>query len=775
MKNPFILPTGEALLHAAQSALFGFGAAYPLLQALDMPVGASVCAVCCVTSALAYLMLCCVKRMQWLFYPLLMLGMLAPFFPYRMQLTALGNALTLFLSGQPLALAAYAEPVVILISLMTAGIGMALARSGSSFFPTVMLAIAALFAVSFSGAQVTAAALLPLTLALLLSARAHHVTLLRMLPGAVLISLLTLALLPLAGATVPAFEETAARVRQAIDDYLFFNDARTAFSLSSTGYQPLGSDRLGGPVAPGDTPVMQVETSGRTLLRGVIKNEYTGLAWRDSTPPRRYLFVNPRFRQLKDDLFDYLRPAGALREQLPDYETISVSMRADASSTLYLTQRFGSPKGEGIVAYFSPSGELFATHSLTMGESYAFSGMRLTSETPGVRNLVLASLEPQDPWLDDVRKLYLALPESVGRDVSVLAGEICARLDNDYDRAAAICMYLQNTYPYTLLQSEPPANRDFVTWFLFEEKRGYCTSFASAMAVMCRAVGIPARYIEGYAAVPDADGVARVTQEHGHAWIEVYFPGFGWLSFDPTPGIGQAPDTTPYAGGQNDSPQVTDSPENASSEEDAQTPEPTPQPTPTPSPTILPTPTPEHHDPAVTPTPPITPTPEITPAPTPQNTPEPTPPPEKQPEEEKNHAVLAMMILLLILFTLLAAWRLYAAAPQHVAARAQTANDALLIWYAAIEAALSSLGFAAEAGEAPATFLNRVQEKLGDGKEFMRLGRSVCTARYSRHKLSQKQVEQARRVYESIVMRMTLGQRLNMYAKRMVYGTRIYR
>jgi len=774
MKNPFTLPNSEALLHAAQSALFGFGAAYPLLLALDMPVGASVCAMCSVASALAYLLLCCVKGIQWLFYPLLMLGMLAPFFPHRMQLAALGNALTLFLSGQPLALAAYAQPVAILISLMTAGIGMSLARSGSSFFPTVMLAIAVLFAVSFSGAPVTAAALLPLTLALLLSARARHVTLLRMLPSAVMVFVLTLALLPMAGSTVSAFEEAAVRVRQAIDDYLFFNDARTAFSLSSTGYQPLGSDRLGGPVAPADTPVMQVETAGRTLLRGVVKNEYTGLAWRDSTPPRRYLFVNPRFRQLKDDLFDYSRPAGALRGQLPDYETISVSMRADASSTLYLTQRFDAPKGKGIVAYFSPSGELFATHSLMMGESYAFSGMRLTSETPGVRNLVLASLDPQDPWLDDVQKLYLTLPQSVGQDVSALAGEICARLDNDYDRAAAICMYLQNSYPYTLLQSEPPVNRDFVTWFLFEEKRGYCTSFASAMAVMCRAVGIPARYIEGYAAVPDADGVARVTQEHGHAWVEAYFPGFGWLSFDPTPGMGQTPDTAPHTDGQDNSPQGEDLPEPSAPEEDPKTPEPTLEPTPTPSPTILPTPTPEHHDLAVTPTPPITPTPEITSAPTPQSTPNPTRPPEEPPK--KDHGVFALlMILLLFVLVLLTSWRLYAAAPRNAAARTKTANDALLIWYAAIEAALASLGFAAAAGEPPATFLNRVQEKLGNEKEFMRLGRSVCTARYSRHKLGPKQVEQAQRVYGIIIMRMTHGQKLGMYAKRMIQGTRMYR
>lgn len=88
----------------------------------------------------------------------------------------------------------------------------------------------------------------------------------------------------------------------------------------------------------------------------------------------------------------------------------------------------------------------------------------------------------------------------------------------------------------------PPDNRDFVSWFLLDERQGYCTSFATAMAVMARMVGLPSRYVEGYAATPDADGVARVTQQNAHAWAEIYFTGFGWLPFDPTPGIGNSED-----------------------------------------------------------------------------------------------------------------------------------------------------------------------------------------------------------------------------------------
>ena len=102
---------------------------------------------------------------------------------------------------------------------------------------------------------------------------------------------------------------------------------------------------------------------------------------------------------------------------------------------------------------------------------------------------MLESARENDTYLETVRALYLQLPASVEQAVADLARSICARVDNDFDRAAAICMHLQNSYPYTLMQHEPPVTRDFVSWFLFEEKQGYCTSFASAMTVLATSSG----------------------------------------------------------------------------------------------------------------------------------------------------------------------------------------------------------------------------------------------------------------------------------------------
>ena len=80
----------------------------------------------------------------------------------------------------------------------------------------------------------------------------------------------------------------------------------------------------------------------------------------------------------------------------------------------------------------------------------------------------------------------------------------------------------------------PPAERDFVSYFLLDSREGYCSYFASAMAVLCRAAGLPARYVEGYSLHAAPGESVVLTGEDAHAWVEVYFNGVGWLSFDPT-------------------------------------------------------------------------------------------------------------------------------------------------------------------------------------------------------------------------------------------------
>ena len=770
MKTPFFSPPKRLLLHALIALLTGFGCAWPLLSALSVAAPLAFCLSVCAGTASVLALLDCLPRLHLARYPLLLGAIIAVLLPYHDQVQAISSALTLAMNGQSLALFAYARAITFLLSMLTTAVGMSLARSDQAFFPLALLTIGVLLGISFLGAGVSALSMLPLAAALLLSAHAPGVTGRRILPAAALVLALTLALLPLAGSTVPALSSLAARARRMIDDYLFFTEPRTAFSMSAAGWQPLGAERLGGTVSPTDEPVMQVKTTGRTLLRATVKNEYTGLSWADTTSGRRYLLISPRFAQLRRDLFDQARPTREVQSMLPDAETITVTLRADGASTLFLTQRFLSPKGESVVAYYSPSTEVFATRSLVQGDRYTFLGRSLTAATEGVRAAVLAAHDVDDPYLETVRSRYLQLPPSVDERVYALAQQITASADNDFDRASALCTYLQSTLRYSLVQSEPPVYQDFVSWFLFEEQRGYCTSFASALTVLARCIGLPARYVEGYAAEPDADGIARVTQQSGHAWTEIYFPGFGFLPFDPTPGEGRAPDGS--LGGTNapDTPDDPDNPEDPDASDDPSTaPSPTPSPEPTPSPTATPSPTPEHNDPAVTPTPEITPQP--TPQPTHTPSPSPTPPiPTDDGKDDLPPWVTA--ILLLLLLAVLVAVRLILTSPAYAAQRLRDPGDRLLIWYRATEEALRQLGITPLEGEAPATFLLRAQEKLVGKPPLIHMGKALCVARYSGHRLKPASCEKAEKTYRTVLDKLTPIMRLRLYARRLVRGTK---
>ena len=132
---------------------------------------------------------------------------------------------------------------------------------------------------------------------------------------------------------------------------------------------------------------------------------------------------------------------------------------------------------------------------------------------------------------------YTQLPEDLPRRVRDLGAQLTAESETPYDKAKAIEAYLAQ-FPYKLQVSPPPFNADGVDHFLFTLGQGYSEYFASAMAVLLRSVGVPTRLATGYTQgdkLPGED-IYLVTDSHSHAWVEVYFPGYGWVSFEPTPG-----------------------------------------------------------------------------------------------------------------------------------------------------------------------------------------------------------------------------------------------
>ncbi len=137
---------------------------------------------------------------------------------------------------------------------------------------------------------------------------------------------------------------------------------------------------------------------------------------------------------------------------------------------------------------------------------------------------------------------YLGLP-AVDPRIPRLAAQITGAAGNDFDKAATLENYLKTHFGYTL-ELPQTSVKDPIANFLFERKQGHCEYFASAMAVMLRTLGIPSRVVNGFRSdeFNDLTGNYIVRAKDAHSWVEAYFPGYGWQTFDPTPaGNGGSP------------------------------------------------------------------------------------------------------------------------------------------------------------------------------------------------------------------------------------------
>ncbi len=160
---------------------------------------------------------------------------------------------------------------------------------------------------------------------------------------------------------------------------------------------------------------------------------------------------------------------------------------------------------------------------------------RVISALPNVGEQQLRqSVQAYPEW---VAQTYLQLPEDLPQRVIELANGLTSGATTPYDRVQAIESYLRKI-PYSLEVPEPPKEREVVDYYLFELKKGYCDYSATALVVLARAAGIPARLVIGYAQgqYDPQNGVYVVTEADAHSWPEVYFAGVGWVEFEPTAG-----------------------------------------------------------------------------------------------------------------------------------------------------------------------------------------------------------------------------------------------
>jgi transglutaminase-like putative cysteine protease len=134
-----------------------------------------------------------------------------------------------------------------------------------------------------------------------------------------------------------------------------------------------------------------------------------------------------------------------------------------------------------------------------------------------------------------IRKSYLQLPPLDPR-IAALAVQVTAHAPTPYDKAMNLERYFHTNFGYTLDLSGPPG-KDPLSNFLFVRRAGHCEYFATAMTVMLRTLGIPSRLVNGFLTgeYNDVGSDYIVRASDAHSWVEAYFPGYGWITFDPTP------------------------------------------------------------------------------------------------------------------------------------------------------------------------------------------------------------------------------------------------
>ena len=297
---------------------------------------------------------------------------------------------------------------------------------------------------------------------------------------------------------------------------------------------------LGGPRRLTDEPVMDVQVEGiGRYWRAVVYDYYSGDGWltqdedRASLGPDEMLSL-PLFevREVVTQTYTFYRDGATVIYGMSN--PIHLSRTARVHFNRLSEEEKAQP---GSAPSWSGSGEPWAEEityirsnaAVDRGESYQI--ISLASRAT-INQLMDAGTDyPQ--WITE---RYLQLPGSITERTRALAAELTQRYDNNFSKAQAIERHLRGELTYNEKIPAPPAGVDKVDYVLFTSKEAYCDYYASAMIVMLRSVGIPARLAAGFArgAFDSEKDAFHVVNKDAHSWVEVYFPRYGWIEFEPT-------------------------------------------------------------------------------------------------------------------------------------------------------------------------------------------------------------------------------------------------
>ncbi|OPH58648.1 hypothetical protein BC351_22845 [Paenibacillus ferrarius] len=333
---------------------------------------------------------------------------------------------------------------------------------------------------------------------------------------------------------------------------------------ASSGYSRDDS-RLGGGFRYDYTPVMTVETSKRTYFRGETRALYNGKGWEQSPAEKKLPINRVNLNPLPlDPRFDLslLKTKEVTQKITMNREEVFPVLFAGFAIQKIDEVNEGENQFQRIL--WSPrQSELRFVGKNNYPKDYS-----VTTQEPILDEALLREVKSDYANKPDWAE-YLELPADLPERVKQLAVDITKPATNPYDQAKLIEKYLSEHYPYTNTPDESKGkSKDFVDRFLFEVKQGYCDYYSTAMAVLTRSIGLPTRWVKGYSSgvspVPEqmrelgflgqlgtdidvnAAGIYTVRNSDAHSWVEVYFEGYGWISFEPTSGF-KLPNVFPEA------------------------------------------------------------------------------------------------------------------------------------------------------------------------------------------------------------------------------------
>ncbi|MDL0437736.1 MULTISPECIES: transglutaminase-like domain-containing protein [unclassified Niallia] len=302
------------------------------------------------------------------------------------------------------------------------------------------------------------------------------------------------------------------------------------------GYS-VDDSRLGGDFEPDDTLMFQTEVESSHYWKVETKDTYTGKGWVQS---EEAVTMNGQ---------DFQRLEGAGDIPFVSFEE-GDSVKTEAQeSTVNFAQPFDYllyPLGVTEAASSMDTTMIVETGSERISFDFPTDSYSVSYEKPEYSLSTLTSADMSGYLREnpEIAARYTQLPQNLPQRVLDLAAEITKDEDNVFAKARAIENYFSgNGFVYSQSDVAIPADdEDYVDQFLFETKIGYCDNYSTSMVVMLRSLGIPARWVKGFTEgelIKQENNRSQyeVTNNNAHSWVEAYFPGAGWVTFEPTQGF----------------------------------------------------------------------------------------------------------------------------------------------------------------------------------------------------------------------------------------------